>query len=126
MTDTRYEQFVRDVTDFGNEILADAEALRGWAQFIEQEATDTSRIADGISAKRVDTETVGETHQLAKTMTGVSEQAIRYASAGDTTTRLARTSHDEAVATHQGIHEAVNASPASGIHDVDNDWLTQE
>jgi len=126
VADLRYEQFVRDVTDFAKEIGADAENLRGWAQFIDQEATDTARVADGLGAKRVDPETVAECQHLAKLMTGVSEQAITYASAGDTTTRLARAGHDETVATHQGIHEQVNASPASGIHDVDNDWLTQE
>lgn len=126
MADTRYEQFIQDVTDFAKEISADADALRGWAQFIDQEATDTARVADGIAAKRVDAETVAEAHQLAKLMAGVSEQAIQYASAGDTTTRLARAGHDETITTHQGIHEAVNASTAAGIHNVDNDWLTQE
>lgn len=126
MADTRYEQFLRLVTDFGNEIMADAEALRGWAQFIDGESRDTAHVAEMISAKRVDKDTVGETQELAKIMLGVSEQAIQYASAGDTTTRLARASHDEAVNSHQAISEQVNASPAVGIHDVDNDWLTQE
>lgn len=126
MAEITREQFLRAVTDFSSEVMADAEALRGWSQFIDGESRDTAHVADMISAKHVDKDTVGETQELAKIMLGVSEQAIQYASAGDTTTRLARASHDEAVNSHQAISEQVNASPAVGIHDVDNDWLTQE
>jgi hypothetical protein len=126
MTDTRYEQFLRAVTDFGNEVMSNAEAIRSWAQFIDGEARDTAHVAEMIASKRVDKDTVAETHELAKNMLGVSEQSIQYAATGDTTARLARASHDEAVNSHQAISEQVNASPAVGIHDVDNDWLAQE
>ena len=126
MSDTRYEQFLRAVTDFGNEVMANGEAILRWGQFIDEEARDTAHVAGMIAAKHVDQDTVAETHELAKNMRGVSEQAIRYAATGDTTARLARASHDEAHARHQGVSEQVNASPAVGIHDVDNDWLAQE
>jgi hypothetical protein len=126
MTDTRYEQFLRAVTEFGTEVVANAEAIRGWGQYIDDEARDTAHVAGMIAAKRVDKDTVSETHELAQIMRGVSEQSIQYAATSDTTARLAKASHDEAVNSHQGISEQVNASPAVGIHDVDNDWLAQE
>lgn len=126
MPDITLEQFKQAVTDFGKEVMVNAEAIRGWGQFIDGEASDTAHVAGMIAAKRVDQETIGETHELAQIMRGVSEQSIQYAATSDTTARLAQASHDEAVNSHQAISEQVNASPAVGIHDVDNDWLAQE
>lgn len=126
MAEMTYEQFLRAVTEFTGQVVANAEAIRGWGQYINDEAGDTAHVAAMIAAKRVDKDTVAETHELAQIMRGASEEAIQYAAAGDTTARLAQAVHDEATTSHQGVHEAVNASPAEGIHDVDNDWLTQE
>lgn len=126
MPDLTYEQFLKTVTDFGQEVTANAESIRAWAAYIDEEAKDTSRVAEMIGARRVDRDTIAETEQLAKIMAGVSEQAIQYAARGDTTARFAQASHDQAKDSHQGIHEAVNNSPAVGIHDVDSEWLAKE
>jgi hypothetical protein len=126
MADISKDQFLQAITDFGKEVNANAEAIRGWSQYIDEEAGDTARVGEMIAAKRVDSDTVAETHELARIMRGVSEQAIQYAATADTTARLATASHDEVMATHQGIGEQVNASTAPGIYDVDNDWLAKE
>ena len=121
-----YEQFLKAVTDFSQEVVTNATAINRWAEFIDKEAGDTAHVAELIGAKQVDRDTIAETHQLARIMRDVSEDAIQYAARANTTSVLARNSHDQAVDSHQGIHENVNASPAEGIHDVHNDWFTQE
>lgn len=126
MADISMNQFLRAVAAFSQQVSANAEATRGWALFIETEGDDTGRVAEMIAAKRVDPDTVSETHELARIMRGLSEQAIQYAATSDTTVRLAKASHDEVMSTHHGIGEQVNASTASGIYDASNDWLRVE
>ncbi|MCX5001005.1 hypothetical protein [Streptomyces longwoodensis] len=121
-----YKQLLADVTELAHQVVRDADALRAWGQYIDTEATDTARIADQIGGRRIDPDTVAETRQLSQLLAGLSEQAIAYASAGDTTAAAARGAHQQAQASHAQIRDAVNASPATNIHDVDHTWLTQE
>ncbi|MFK0288349.1 hypothetical protein ACIQVL_48935 [Streptomyces sp. NPDC090499] len=121
-----YEQFLNSVNAFAQQVVVNADAINRWAEFIDRESTDTAHIADLIGAKNVDRDTTAETHQLSRIMRDVSEDAIQYAARANTTSRIAHNSRQQAVDSHQGIHEHVNASPVEGIHDVHNDWFTQE
>jgi hypothetical protein len=124
--DMTYEQFLKAVTGFSQEVVANADSVNRWAEYIDREATDTGHVAELIGAKNVDRDTVAETQQLARIMRDTSEDAIQYAALANTTARLARNSHTQAQNSHQGIHEHVNASPVDNIHDVDNSWFTQD
>lgn len=125
MTDLTYQQLQTAVSALAKTIAADADAIRSFAQNIDFEATDTARVADGIGAMKVDTETVGETHQLSKIMFGLSEAAIQYASYADNTARAAAAVHAQAHRTHDGMQEAFTRSPVD-LSDVNRTWFLQE
>jgi hypothetical protein len=126
MPDTTYTQLVAAVTALSRQVVRDADALRAWGQHIDTQARETARISDQIGARRIDPDTVAETRQLSTLLAGLSQDAIAYASAGDNTAAAARAAHDQAKASHSGINEAVRASTATNIHDVDPTWLAQE
>ena len=119
-------QYRSAVTDLGKQVVRDAAGIRHMAKQIDDEAQDTARVADMIGAVNVDPDTVAETKELSKIMAGVSEAAIAYATAGDTTAKAAKAAHDQAHASHNGIHEAVNRSGVTGIHQVHRDWFEQQ
>lgn len=126
MADMTYQQLQKAVTELRNNVTRAAEAIRLRAKELDDEAQDTARIADLIGRLRVDNATVGETNELSRIMRGVSEAAIAYASAGDTTAKTAEAAHQQAHTTHDGIQEAVSRSNVTGIHDVDREWFRQE
>ncbi|MEU9014262.1 hypothetical protein AB0D12_31735 [Streptomyces sp. NPDC048479] len=127
MRDTSYKQLKRDVSALSKEVARDSDAIRGKAQQIDGDARDTARVAQMIGAMRVDTATIAETAELGKITAGLSEAAIAYATAGDTTAKAAQAAHDQAHATHDGINEAVGRSPLGlEIYDVDREWLRQQ
>lgn len=126
MADLTYKQLKKAVTDLGKQVVRDAEGIRNLAKQIDDEARDTARVADMIGAMNVDRDTVAETKELSKIMAGVSEAAIQYVSAGDTTAKTAKAAHDQAHATHDGIQEAVSRSSVTGIHQVHRDWFEQQ
>lgn len=125
MADLTYKQLQKQVTALQRRVARAAEAIRVEAKAIEKEATDTARIAECIATMRVDSTTVSETRELSKIMTGLSEAAISYASAADTTARAAQHTHDTNHASHDGINEAVNRAPVQNVHDVHREWFTQ-
>lgn len=126
MTDLTYKQLQQAVTGLTTEVTRAAEAIRIRAQQIDDHAQDTARVAEMIGAMRVDASTVAETRDLSKIMRGLSEAAIAYASAGDTTAKAATAAHDQAHTTHNGINEAYSRAPVDNIHDVDREWFRQE
>ncbi|MDX3532428.1 hypothetical protein P1P75_40075 [Streptomyces sp. ID05-39B] len=126
MPDSTYTQLLHAVTSLSRQVVRDADALRAWGQHIDTEAKETARISDQIGARRIDPDTVAETRQLSTLLSGLSQDAIAYASAGDNTAAAARAAHDQAKASHSGISEAVRASTATNIHDVDPTWLAQD
>lgn len=125
MPDLTYTQLKAAVTALAKTVTRDADAIRAFAQQTEEEATDTARVADGIGALRVDTQTVAETHELSSIMRGLSETAIQYAAAGDNTAKAATAAHEQAQRTHAGMQEAFNRSPVD-LRDVDREWFRQE
>ena len=126
MTDMTYKQLQQDTAALTREILHAAAAIQNRAQQMADEANDTGRLAETISALKVDSSTVAETRELAAITAGLSQAAIAYATAGDTTAKAAQAVADQAKDSHDGINEAVNRSGVQGIHDVNRSWFTQE
>lgn len=125
MADLTYKQLQKAVTDMRDNIARASEAIRVRAQQIDDEAQDTARTAEMIGGMRVDSETVAETSELARIMRGVSEAAIGYAAAGDTTAKMADAAHAQAKTTHAGIQEAFTRAPVD-MSNLDREWLRQE
>lgn len=125
MGDLTYKKLQKAVTDLAKDVAKGSEAIRSAAQWIDEEAQDTSRVAEAIGGMGVDRETVSETHELSKAMRGVSEGAIDYASSGDNTTKAAKAAYEQAHTTHNGIQEAYSRSTVN-ISNLNREWLRQE
>ncbi|MFE5614094.1 hypothetical protein [Streptomyces sp. NPDC056524] len=126
MSELTYRQLCTAVAELEKSITRNAEAIHANAAWIDEEAQDTSRVAEMIAAMNVDRHTVSDTHALARIMRGVSEAAIAYASAGDTTAQAAAAVGAQARTSHEGIQEAYSRSNVDNIHGVHRDWLTHE
>ncbi|HEX5567098.1 MAG TPA: hypothetical protein VFY14_09285 [Streptomyces sp.] len=127
MSDLTYAQLAKATTALAKDITRSAEAIRGHAKEISDEAQDTARVAEAIGALRVDAATVAETRELAKLMDGVAGAATAYAAAGDTTARTAQAAQAQNQSSHARIGEAAaRSSVGREIYDVDRGWLTQE
>ncbi|MEU2873017.1 hypothetical protein ABZ769_28100 [Streptomyces olivoreticuli] len=126
MADLTYKQLQKAVTDLRKDVTRASEAIRERSRKIDEEAQDTARVAEMIGGMGVDNATTSETRDLARIMKGVSEAAIAYAAAGDTTARAAGAAYDQAHTTHGGIQEAVSRAPVDRVHDVNREWFRQE
>jgi hypothetical protein len=102
-----------------------AEAIRVLAKNIQDVASDTTRVAENIGARHVDTATVAETVELAKIMAGLSEASIKRATAGQEVARAAQAVYDQAQADHGGFQEAVRRAPVD-VSDTDREWFRQQ
>lgn len=125
MAEIKNKQLQAAVTALGKRVTQDAEAIRSVAQAISTEAQDTGRIADQIAGLGVDPASVGETRELSQVMGAVSDASTAYASAAHTTARMAFAAVDQARASHDGIHEAVNQSPVD-VSGLNRSWITPE
>lgn len=125
MPDLTYKQLLKSTADLAQEVMSNAQAVQADGQYVDTEARDTARVAEMIGSMGVDQETLGETRQLAGIITGVSQGAIDYVSAADTTARTARAAHDQARTSHGGIHEAYRRAPVD-ISNMKPDWLRQD
>lgn len=121
-----YRQLVAAIGDLQKNVARNAEQIRAQSDAIQDEAEDTARVANMITAMNVDRDSVSETHALARTLRGLSDAAGAYASAADTTAKVAAAAGEQARTTHAGIQEAVSRSGVDGIHDVNREWLAQE
>lgn len=126
MPDLTYKQLQQAVTDLGKDVIRACDAIRTRANLIDEEARDTSHVAEMIAGMKVDASTVAETRELAKIMLGVSDAAIAYAYAGDTTAKAAKATHDQTRTAHGGISEAVSRSRVDGIHNVSPEWFRKD
>ena len=120
-----YRQLQKAVTDLQKAVARGSEAITVRAQHIDDEAKDTTRVAEMIGSMGVDTSTVAETQQLSRIMRGVSEAAITYASKADATARAAGAAYEQARTSHGGIHEAYTRAPVD-VSNLDREWLRQE
>lgn len=127
MPELTYAKLAAMVTNLAKTIARDGEAIQTLAKNINDEAADTARVGDCIAAMRVDTATIGETQQLSKIMAGLSEAAIAYAAAGNTTVKNAQAAQAQNQSSHYRIGEAASRSPVGkAIYDVNREWLRQE
>ena len=102
-----------------------AQAIGARAAEMTLEAKDTTRVAEMIASRGVDTTTIGETKELGKVMDGLAGAVTSYASAGDSTARAAKAAGDQARGSHSGVNEAVNRSPVD-VSNTDPAWFAQE
>ncbi|MEU9998117.1 hypothetical protein [Streptomyces sp. NPDC050848] len=126
MAELTYRQLCTAVAELEKSIVSSSDAIQANAAWMDEEAQDTARVADMIATMNVDRYTVGETQALARIMRGVSEAALAYASAGDTTAKAVSIVGAQARTTHEGVQERVSRSNVDGIHDVHRDWFEQE
>jgi hypothetical protein len=127
MPELTYAQLAKATANLARDITRSTEAIRVHAKNIDDEAKDTTRVAECIAGLKVDTATVAETREVGRIMAGLSEAVLAYASAGDDTARTAQAAHDQNKASHARIGEAITRSPVGReIYDTDRGWLTQE
>ncbi|MFR9794250.1 hypothetical protein ACL07V_37445 [Streptomyces sp. MB22_4] len=127
MADLTYTQLTKAIAEFAETVIRSSGAIHARAQKLEDDAQDTSRIAEQIGAMRVDKATIAETRELAKIMSGLSEQALTYANSGDTTARTAKAAGDQANASHGDFYEAAARSVIGPeVYDIDRTWFRQE
>ncbi len=93
------------------------------ASAMTAEAKDTGRIAEQISALKVDASTVTETREVARIMQGLSTAALAYATAADDASRAAVAAEQQAVTDHGGIQQAADKSP---VPMAARGWYSQE
>lgn len=123
MVDITYRQLRREVQALAKDVRKGAEGVRTRAKAVDEEAKDTTRVAEMIAGMGVSPHTVAETRELAKIMRGVSEASIAYATASDTTAKAADAADAQARASHEGIQQAVSKSPD---HAKNHKWYRQE
>jgi acyl-CoA synthetase (NDP forming) len=127
MPEITYRSLQRGVNDLTRVIARNNEAIQRQCQILIDEAVDTMRTADQIGAVKVDKATVGETQQVGKVMLGLSNAVGEFSAAQDNTAKRAQAVHDSNHRSHDGVNEAVNASPVGQeIFLVHRDWFTQE
>lgn len=125
MAELTYSQLQQGVTGLSKDITKASGPIRARAQVIDEEAQDTSRVAQQIGSMGVDPETTSETQELARIMKGVSDAAIAYASAGDTTAKTANAAFAQGAASHGGIQGAHRRSTVD-MTNLKAEWFRQE
>lgn len=106
-------------------ITRTADTIAAKASTIDEEATDTHRVAEQLAAKSVDRDTVSETHDLGKVTAGLSGAVLDYAASGTDTARSARAAGEQTRTSHDGIDEALSRAPVDDIYSLDADWFEQ-
>ncbi|MGW5529403.1 hypothetical protein [Streptomyces xanthochromogenes] len=113
------------VAELEKSVTRSADAIGARAQALADEAQDTQRVAEMIGGMGVDSSTVGETKDIAKTLDALAAGARSYASAGHTTAKSAQAAHDQTRASHDAVQDAYRRAPVD-ISNMNREWLTQE
>ncbi|WP_330479973.1 hypothetical protein OG301_39210 (plasmid) [Streptomyces platensis] len=113
------------VSKLEKKVTRNADSIAEEAKKIDEDAKDTSRVAEQIAAKKVDRDSVAETLEFGKITAGLSEAIIAYASAGHDTAKSAKAAGDQARDSYNGFQEAIDRSTVDGIYDVDAGWFEQ-
>ncbi|MET8623598.1 hypothetical protein ABZW30_07555 [Kitasatospora sp. NPDC004669] len=122
-TDLTYRDLVRQVRELSRELRRDTTAFRALATAQDNAAKETGRIAEQIATLKVDAATVAETHEVARIMQGLSDDAIAYATSAEEAGRDAAAAEQQAHTDHDGIQQAVDSSR---VPMADRQWYTQE
>lgn len=127
MPEITYRTLQKGVSDLTKVIARNNEAILEQARILIEEANDTKRVGDQIASVKVDKATIGETQQLSKVMLGLAEAVQEFQAAQHTTMKRSEGVYEANQRSHDGINEAVNASPVGQeIFLVDRDWFAQE
>ncbi|MFB8169354.1 hypothetical protein ACFC60_15550 [Kitasatospora purpeofusca] len=118
-----YRELVREVRALAREMRRDTAAFHALAESQREQAVDTRRIAEQITALNVDSATIAETSEVAKIMQGLSDAALAYESAATEAGRSAADADAQANADHDGIQQACDSAP---VPMADRTWYTQE
>lgn len=118
-----YRGLLRETRALAREVRQGTDKHKKMAGWLNDEATDTGRISEQISAMHVDRATVGETREVARIMRGLSTTALSYATAADEALRTAAAAEQATITHHDGIQQAHDRSPAAM---ADRDWYRQE
>ncbi|MEU5976339.1 hypothetical protein [Streptomyces sp. NPDC047315] len=128
MAGITYTDLVRATNKLAAGLARNSEQVGARAARLEEEAQDTSRVAEVISAIRVDPSTVGECRDLVAALLGWTGAMNAYAAASATTARSAEAAQEQARRTHEAFQEAFRRSPVDRdeLSQVKRSWLTQE
>ncbi|MFI0020197.1 hypothetical protein [Streptomyces griseus] len=126
MAELTYKVLIRKTEAKEKALARNAESVKKAAEDIKELADDTASDADALGARSVDRDSLAECQELAKTIRGVSDGAITYASKTADTAKAARAAGDQARTTHAGFQEAFDRSDVTDLENVSRDWLEQE
>ncbi|THA53208.1 hypothetical protein [Streptomyces sp. A1136] len=126
MAELTYKALVKRTQDKEKALARNAEGVKKAADDIKELADDTASDADALGAKSVDRDSLAECQELSKTIRGVSEGALSYASKTADTAKAAKAAGDQARTTHAGFQEAFDRSDVDGLEKVSRDWFEQE
>lgn len=126
MSDLTNKGLQAAVSALATKVTRNADNINARAQHINDDATDTQRVAEQLAAKKLDRDTVAETQDLAKVTTGLSAAVLAYAAGGQDTARAARAAGDQTRQSHDGIDEALSRAPVDNIYDTDADFFQQD
>ncbi len=118
-----YRELLRQARALARDVRKATDAHTEMASAMTAEAKDTGRIAEQISALKVDASTVTETREVARIMQGLSTAALAYATAADDASRAAVAAEQQAVTDHGGIQQAADKSP---VPMAARGWYSQE
>ncbi|WP_329047132.1 hypothetical protein [Streptomyces sp. NBC_01422] len=125
MADLTFRRLQADITALARDVTRYAEGIYADTQKIDEEAREVARIAEHIQSMGVDSATTSETRELAQAMTGLASDSRAVGSAGVGTARAAMVAHEQAVASHGGINEAISRSTVD-VTNLNREWLRQE
>ncbi|MFD4224746.1 hypothetical protein [Streptomyces griseus] len=126
MAELTYKVLIRKTEAKEKALARNAESVKKAAEDIKELADDTASDADALGARSVDRDSLAECQELAKTIRGVSDGAITYASKTADTAKAAKAAGDQARTTHAGFQEAFDRSDVTDLENVSRDWLEQE
>ncbi|MFI5945876.1 hypothetical protein ACIBCB_37275 [Streptomyces uncialis] len=104
-----YRELRAQVQFLARLIGMDGETIRQIGQRADQNAQAVAVVADQLAGLEVDTLTTGEAKDVSRIMRGLSDTAIKVASACDTSVGAARAADAQARRTHEGVDEQVGA-----------------
>ncbi|WP_149563183.1 hypothetical protein [Streptomyces cacaoi] len=126
MAELTYKALMAKVGHKEKILARNADSVQRASDTITELADDTVTDAQALAAKSVDPDSRSECQELARTIRGVSEGAIQYASKAHDTSKAAAAAGDQARTTHAGLQEAFDRSNVTDLEKVSREWLAQE
>lgn len=121
-----HQEFQSEFRQIMKELTSLADEFAQTAKEIDTDATDVHHIALMIGAKNVDTATVTDTTNVAKTLEGVQTSAQAASASAHDATKATKAALKQLRTTHDGTQEAFNRSPVDKrqLAQVDPSWVT--